>query len=217
MELYAKIITDDKRFERMLSIELSDCGAFVISDIDAFSGKLTPENFITVIDLDFCKEDITDLSCVSRVIGFSYQYKSELGKVTDNCQAFFQRPFLMSDFLAVVFKDDEDINRIDSLREKRSSRTSSAKSKEYLVLDYERKSVIFGQDDILLTENEYKIISCLYDKKGEVVSREELSSVLGSSESNMCDVYICMLRRKLDNRFGIKFLITIRGKGYMLK
>ncbi len=216
MELYAKIITDDKRFERMLALELSGCGVNVISDINSISDKLDQNNFFTIIDLDFCQEDIEELCNSSKVIGFSHSYKNELGKRVDGCHAFFQRPFLMSEFLASVFGDIDASSRAQSIREKRSSRPA-AKRREYLVLDHERKHIIFGQDDIALTENEFKLISCLYERRGEAVSREELSSVLGSSESNMCDVYICMLRRKLDNRFGIRFLITVRGKGYMLK
>ena len=217
MELYAKIITDDKRFERMLSLELSDCGVAIISDIDRCCQKLTPDNFITVVDFDFCREDITELCNSSKVIGFSHLYRSELGKKAESCHAFFQRPFLVSDFLSAVFSDIGDSNRIQNVREKRSSRSAHAKKKEYLVLNPERKSVVFGQEDILLTENEFKIIFCLYEKRGETVSREELSAVLGSGEGNICDVYICMLRRKLDNRFGLKILLTVRGKGYMMR
>ena len=33
----------------------------------------------------------------------------------------------------------------------------------------------------------------------------------------MGDVYICHLRRKIDNKLGLKLIYTIRGKGYMLK
>ncbi len=217
MELYAKIITDDKRFERMLSLELSGCGVTIISDIDALADKLTHDNFFTVIDLDFFQEEISELNKTSKVIAFSRLYKSEFARITENCHALFQRPFLISEFLSAIFTEDGASTRNENIRKKRINRSLSVNNKEYLTLDHGRKMVIFGEEKISLSDNEFKILSCLYEKKGEVVSRDDLSSLLGSNESNICDVYICMLRRKLDNRFGIKIILTVRGKGYMVK
>ena len=49
------------------------------------------------------------------------------------------------------------------------------------------------------------------------VLREEIDAILSVDDGNMSDVYICHLRRKLDNKLGLKLIYTIRGKGYMLK
>ena len=45
----------------------------------------------------------------------------------------------------------------------------------------------------------------------------ELSKLIGGASGNMCDVYICMLRKKIDDQFGVKLIYTVRGKGYMIK
>ncbi len=216
MELYAKIITDDKRFERMLSLELSDCGIVLVSEMESFSKKLTKDNFFTVVDLDLCREDISELCANSKVIGFARASKTELGHAADSCYAFFHRPFLISEFLSEMFGDDK-LRRSRSLREKRSRGSTRREGRESLTLDSEGKCVLFGKESIPLTDNELSVMSLLYERRGSAVSREEISAALGADSGNICDVYICMLRRKLDNRFGMKLITTVRGKGYMLK
>ncbi len=216
MELYAKIITDDKRFERMLSLELSDCGIGLVSEMESFSMKLTKDNFFTIVDLDLCREDISELCGKSKVIGFARANKSELGHAAESCHAFFNRPFLMSEFLAEIF-DDEKLHRSRNARERSSRSSVRRERRESLTIDQDGKCVLFGKERIHLTDSELRVISLLYDKRGSAVSREEISSLLGADNGNICDVYICMLRRKLDNRFGMKFISTVRGSGYMLK
>jgi DNA-binding response OmpR family regulator len=68
-----------------------------------------------------------------------------------------------------------------------------------------------------LSDNEYKVLSVLCENRGEAVPREEICSLLGVTDGNMGDVYICHLRRKIDNKLGLKLIYTVRGKGYMLK
>ncbi len=216
MELYAKIITDDKRFERMLSLELSDCGIKLVSEMESFSKKLTEENFFTIVDLDLCREDISELCVNSKVIGFARADKCELGQAAETCHAFFHRPFLMSEFLAEIF-DDDKLHRSRNARERSSISAARRERRESLTLDRNGKCILYGKERIPLTDSELKVISLLYEKRGISVSREEISSLLGADNGNICDVYICMLRRKLDNRFGMKFISTVRGSGYMLK
>ena len=79
------------------------------------------------------------------------------------------------------------------------------------------KAAIWGDRIIPLSDNEYKVLSLLCENRREVVERERIYAELGAEDGNMGDVYICHLRRKLDNKLGIKLIYTIRGKGYMLK
>ncbi len=214
MELYAKIITDDKRFERMLFLELSRCGIEVLSDITSFPKKLTRENFFTVVDLDFCNEDISGLSQESKMIGFSHSYQSELAKRAESCYAFFHRPFLISDLISVI----HDGKSVDHLRSGyRSNKHAVHDKRDYLRIDEKAKCVNVGREKVFLTSNEFTVMSLLCQKRGEAVSREEISLRLNAKESNIADVYICMIRKKIDERFGKKYIYTVRRKGYMIK
>lgn len=69
---------------------------------------------------------------------------------------------------------------------------------------------------IPLTPGEYAILHCLYSKKGEAVSRETLSALLGGG-GNSVDVYICKLRTKLEKPVGMRLIHTVRGVGYRLE
>ncbi len=220
MELYAKIITDDKRFERMIFLELSDCGVELVSGIDNYSKELTRKNFFTIVDLDFCREeDLSELRKSSKVIGFSHAYKTEIGPISDKCDVFLHRPFLMSELCYEIFSYDESENTdiTGRIQKNRVQKMPIGEKKSYLSVHADEKSAVIGSEKISLTDSELIILSYLCERRGETVSREQLSSLLGSSEGNICDVYICMLRKKIDNRFGVKFIYTVRGKGYMIR
>ena len=68
-----------------------------------------------------------------------------------------------------------------------------------------------------LSPNEYSIVKALLDHRAEPVSRAELLALVGESNANKVDVYVCYLRRKIDEKLGFKLIYTVRGKGYMIK
>lgn len=84
------------------------------------------------------------------------------------------------------------------------------------------KSQLEAEDNIIaLTKNELKIIHFLVQKRGQIVSREEIMADLWDSESfiddNTLTVNMTRLRNKLEE-LGLKDLIeTKRGQGYLLK
>ena len=60
------------------------------------------------------------------------------------------------------------------------------------------------------------MLSVLYENRGTPVSRAELDVALGNHGGNESDVYICLLRRKLESD-GQRRIFTKRGVGYFLK
>jgi len=81
-------------------------------------------------------------------------------------------------------------------------------------IDIDQKIVRRGDDRIPLTPLEYRLFEYLAVRAGEIVSREDIARTLGgrseAMRSNMIDVYIGYLRRKL----GPAAIATKRGKGY---
>ena len=209
-KLYATVITDDKRFERMLSLELVGRGVDIlngmgISCFDARRGRM-----FSIVDLDFCASDeLFELSRVSEVIGFSRSYKNELEVADKLCGTFLHRPFLIDDLISIIFDGVE-------MQKKKERAPSKLKKQRYLTVDEVERCAVYGNERIMLTDSEYKVLSLLCEKRGEAVSREEISALLGTRDSNNSDVYICMLRRKIDNRLALKLILTVRGKGYMI-
>lgn len=217
MSIYVKIITDDKRFERMLSLELADRGIEILDDVKVDARLVSKKNFYTLVDLDFCKEnDLSDLSSYSNMIGFSYSYQDADSARTRTCYSILHRPFLMDELYSIIFSDEKSQNPKKRRSLKPGERQSKYK-KGYLKVDPSSKKAIWGTDGFVLSDNEYKVLSLLCDKRGEIVGRQEITDILGASGGNIADVYICMLRRKIDNRLGVKLIYTVRGQGYTLK
>lgn len=68
---------------------------------------------------------------------------------------------------------------------------------------------------ITLSDHEMKILTRLCENAREPVSREELNALLGASSGNIADVYVCRLRKKLEEIDGRRVIFTVRSKGYM--
>ena len=78
-----------------------------------------------------------------------------------------------------------------------------------------------GGVPIELTTKEYALLEYMSRNKGVVLSREQIEENLWNYDnivgSNVVDVYIRMLRRKIDDPFEMKLIQTVRGFGYVLK
>ena len=90
-----------------------------------------------------------------------------------------------------------------------------------LTLDPKRYEVHYGEEPVELTHREFELLRVLLENKNIVISRETLlEKVCGydyMGETNLIDVYIRYLRSKLDDRFGVKLIQTVRGVGYCIK
>ena len=82
------------------------------------------------------------------------------------------------------------------------------------------KAVRDGQD-IDLTVREYAILEYLARNRNIVVTREQIRANIWNIDddvnSNVVDVYIRYLRRKIDDKYDDKLIQTIRGVGYKLE
>ena len=78
-----------------------------------------------------------------------------------------------------------------------------------------------GEAPVDLTTFEYRILEHLMLRAGEVISKTELLEHLYDYNwekfSNVIEVYISGLRRKIDDRHPVKLIHTLRGHGYVLR
>ena len=90
-----------------------------------------------------------------------------------------------------------------------------------LVMDVERHEVSVSGTPVELTRREFDLLRHLLKNKEKVISRESLlDNVWGfdfAGETNAVDVYIRFLRSKIDERFGVKLIHTVRGVGYAIR
>ena len=91
---------------------------------------------------------------------------------------------------------------------------------EDLVMDTKKKKVSRNGKEISLTTKEYKLLQYMMRNPGHVLSRDQLEQRGWDSTfeggSNIIDVYIRYLRKKIDSDYEKKLIHTVYGKGYCL-
>lgn len=133
-------------------------------------------------------------------------------KKQENCITFsfhdgadLVRPFAISELISLV--------------EQRLENTGDTTESRDLWVCSDSAYAVCRGTQITLSELEHGILLYLYENRDKYVSQEELAEKFFGDGSlhNPVRVYISYLRNKLDETFGVKFIYTIRGKGYMLK
>lgn len=98
---------------------------------------------------------------------------------------------------------------------------SAALSVGEVTLDPDRHEVTARGERVELTSREFEILRQLMAHPGRVLTREQLvRDALGYDfvgETNVVDVHIAHLRAKIDDRFDVKLITTVRGVGYVVR
>lgn len=125
------------------------------------------------------------------------------------------------DYLIKPFSFDELLARIRALTRRNSENPSNEFKIADLVLNIKTHTVLRNGINIDLSSKEFAILEYLIRNKGIVLSRNQIESHVWSYDfnfsSNVVDVYIRYLRKKIDKDFDKKLIHTIRGTGYVLK
>jgi len=123
------------------------------------------------------------------------------------------------DYLVKPFNLKELLARLRALARRRTAKTSTLKVAN-LSLDTRTRVVMRSNTLIKLTAKEYAILECLIREPGRVLTRTEIAESVWNydayNQSNVVDVYIRNLRRKIDDPFDLKLIHTVRGAGYRL-
>lgn len=124
------------------------------------------------------------------------------------------------DYLVKPFAFEELSARLRALT-RRSKQTSNRFTIADLMVDCDSRSVTRGGESIALTSREFALLEYMIRNKGCVLSRAQITEHVWSYEyegaSNMIDVYIRSLRRKIDEGRGRKLIHTVRYAGYVLR
>ena len=127
------------------------------------------------------------------------------------------------DYLAKPFEFKELLLRVKALGRRNMFGAKPSKILEIadLKLNLDTQEVTRSGKKIELTKREYDLLEYLMLNKGKVVSRvdilEKVWDLNFDTNTNVIDVYITYLRRKLDRDFDQKLLHTIIGRGYSLR
>lgn len=125
------------------------------------------------------------------------------------------------DYLVKPFAYDELLARLRVLLRRRSGQTTNILEYGGLVMDLNSRTVTRDGTEITLSSKEFAVLEYLLRNPGRVLSRDKIENHVWNYDfeggSNVVDVYIRYLRKKIDNGFNKKLLHTIRGAGYVLR
>ncbi len=126
-----------------------------------------------------------------------------------------------NDYLVKPFSFDELMARIRAMTRKNSGKLTNIHKVADLELDSSARSVKRGGMPITLSAKEYAILELLVLNRDIVLSREKIENHVWSYDyeggTNVVDVYIRYLRKKIDAEHENKLIHTVRGMGYVLK
>jgi DNA-binding response OmpR family regulator len=125
------------------------------------------------------------------------------------------------DYLTKPFAFDEFLARVRALLRRQAGQAAPALRLEDLMLDPATRGVSRGSRSIGLTTREFALLEYFMRNAGRVLTRpmiaEHVWAVDFDRESNVIDVYVGYLRRKIDGPGERPLLHTVRGAGYVLR
>lgn len=125
------------------------------------------------------------------------------------------------DYLVKPFAFEELLARIRVMLRKQANEVTNIFNAGDLHVDIAIRQVWRGSDSIDLSAKEFDILEYLIRNKGIVLSREKIENHVWnfdySGGTNVVDVYIRYLRKKIDDPYKSKLIHTIRGEGYVLR
>ena len=126
-----------------------------------------------------------------------------------------------NDYLIKPFSFDELMARIRAMTRKSVGSVTSVFTCGDLTLDEAAHTVTRAGRRIDLSAKEFAVLNCLIRNKGSVLSRETIENNVWNYDweggTNVVDVYMSYLRRKVDSGFEKKLIHTVRGVGWVLR
>ncbi len=125
------------------------------------------------------------------------------------------------DYLVKPFAFEELLARLRVVMRRNSGMVDNVCTVGDLSMNFDTHVVTRAGVEVDLSAKEFSILECLMRNSGSVLSRERIgSSVWGydyMGDSNIVDVYVRYLRKKLDEGHDVKLIRTVRGVGYCIR
>lgn len=218
------IVEDEEKLARFVELELNHEGYEVQKAFDGRTGLMMAlEGESDLILLDVMLPGMSGLELLRRL---RKEKQTPVILVTARDAVMDKVTGLdmgADDYITKPFEIEELLARIRAAMRKRTAPVSGGNvlTSGELKLDPARHEVHYGGERIELTHREFALLQVLMENKSIVLSREKLLELVWdydyAGETNVVDVYIRYLRAKIDDAYGVKYIHTVRGVGYVFR
>ncbi|MDH5261239.1 MAG: response regulator transcription factor [Gammaproteobacteria bacterium] len=214
------VIEDDATLRESLVKGLGKAGFAVEQAADGREGLYCAQEYpvdLAIIDLGLPEVSGLDIIRTVRAEGKTYpililtardRWEDKVDGLSAGADDYVVKPFHFEEVSA----------RVNALLRRSGGWATPQLDAGPVSLNMSRQELKVGDDAIELTSFEYKIIEYLMLRAGQVISKSELTDRLYDQDferdSNVIEVFIGRLRKKMDPDNSIKPIETLRGRGY---
>ena len=218
------VVEDERKIARFLELELTHEGYEVMTAGDGRTGlEMAEKNAPDLMILDLMLPELSGIEVCRRLRHSSDLPIIMLTAKDDVSDKVMGLDMGADDYMTKPFAIEELLARIRvALRKPRMSGSDSREQicrAGQLTVNPARYEVRFGEEPVQLTKKEFDLLLYLMTHRGKAVTRDELlEDIWGyeyTGDTNVVDVYVRYLRHKIEDRFGVRMIQTIRSVGYM--
>ena len=218
------IIEDETKIARFVTLELEHEGYEVKAAYDGRAGLALCESWkpdLLILDLmlpelsgiEVCRRLRQESDLPIIMLTAKDDVSDKVMGLDMGADDYMTKPFAIEELLARI--------RVNLKKHRASAAGGGALTAGALRVDPASYGASFAGEPISLTKKEFDLLHYLMEHSRAAVTRDELlSNVWGydfAGDTNIVDVYIRYLRQKIDDRFHIKTIHTIRAVGYMFR
>lgn len=217
------VVEDEKKLAQSLERQLAAAGYSVELAFDgiAASEKLLLQPFdLIILDLKLPKksgievlQELRARACATPVLILSAR-----DKVEDRVRGL---QLGADDYLVKPFDSGELLARSDAILRRAGLASVTLLQAGDLTLDVVLRTVKRGEKEISLTQKEFALLEYFVRNKNQILTRKRIAEQVWGytfdTGTNIVDVYVSYLRKKIDEGFSSKLLQTIHREGFLLK
>ena len=216
------LVEDDQTLNRALVAQLGEAGYKVDSALDGREGLYLAKEYaidLAIVDLGLPGVAGLDLIRTLRADGKEYpilvltardRWQDKVAVLKLGADDYVVKPFHVEELLA----------RVDALLRRAGGWAQSELVCGPITLDTRSQVVAVNGQPLELTTFEYRLLEYLMVHAGEVLSKTQITEALYDQDferdSNVIEVFIGRLRRKLDPEGAFQPIETLRGRGYRM-
>lgn len=194
----------DSCFNGLEALELCECAEYDVIVLDIMMPKMDGFEFVRRIRENGCKTPVVYLTSRDSV-------SDKVRGLESGGDYYMVKPFDFRELIAVIHV----------MARKSGDNRSNVYELADLRVDISAKQVTRGGRNIDLTAKEYSLLEYMIRNKGMVLSREQIENNLWNYKyeggSNVVNVYIGYLRKKIDDGYAKKLIHTVWGIGWVLR